>query len=149
MEIKNKYRQDLQEAQEQLSSMLQEFEDLQTKIAKQKRRIAALAELCEGSDTTGAPVQIDMGGLTDACRTVLRAYYKEWLSIGAIQQALIKFGFPILEYKAPMASLTTTVNRLVEAGEVEPIRVSGGSREFKWAGPAYGAAGLKHAFKKV
>ena len=62
---------------------------------------------------------------------------KEWLNTGEIQRALKELGFPIDTYKAPNASITTTVNRLVDDGYVvSDKRLGAGAIEYKWVGKA-------------
>lgn len=132
MSSEAQYRRDLQEAQKELARLVDESEKIETQIARTKRRIALLAEL-SGEDAT-AP-DLDLGGLTDACETALRASRKEWMNTTEIMSALKELGFPIANYKAPMASITTTVNRMVESGEVvSSPRTNPGATEYKWVG---------------
>ena len=140
MTIEDQYRRDLNEAQKHLDDLLRQREKLEVLIAKQKRRISALAELCEDERSTIQPAIVELGGLTEACITALRASHKDGISVAEIQNTLKELGFPLKEYKAPLASITTTVNRLVESGVVKTFRVSGGGKEYKWVGPSYGAS---------
>src|SRR5208283_5985031 len=84
---------------------------------------------------------LDLGGLTDACRTVMRGSRKAWMTIAEIQEGLRELGFPLKDYKAPTASITTTVNRLAEpeVGEVVVEKHVGRANEYKWVGPRWGA----------
>jgi hypothetical protein len=134
------YRKDLQLAREELANLLVSREQTEIEIARQKRKVAALVELCgegEGDEPTNIAVVragLELGGLTDACRTAMRSSRKQWMTISEIQEALKELGFPLDKYKAPTASITTTVNRLVEAGEVEVDKRPGGASEYKWVG---------------
>lgn len=120
--------------QEKLANLLAERERLEIEIAKTKRRIAAWAELCSDSDLE-SPIDLDLGGLTEACTTVLRGTRKDWLNTAEIQTALKELGFPIHTYKAPSASIATTVNRLVDDGVVvSDKRLGSGAIEYKWVG---------------
>ncbi len=130
----------LQKARVELAELLRKREELEVSIAKQKRKVAAWSELCdesEYSDATalGELIGLDLGGLTEACKTAMRASRKEWMTIAEILAALKELGFPLEKYKAPAASVTTTINRLVEAKEVIPDKHPGGAHEYKWAGP--------------
>jgi hypothetical protein len=110
-------------------------ERIEIEIAKTKRKVAAWAELCEECDTAGPPIDLDLGGLTQACITALRGSRKEWLNTTEIQAALKELGFPISQYKAPNASIATTVNRLVDDGVVvADKRLGAGATEYKWVG---------------
>jgi hypothetical protein len=106
-------KENLQREREKLVGLTVERERIETEIAKTKRRIAAWAELAEDGDLALPPIDLDLGGLTDACTTVLRGSRKDWLNTSEIQRALKELGFPIDTYKAPNASIATTVNRLV------------------------------------
>jgi DNA-binding HxlR family transcriptional regulator len=125
---------ELKREQEKLAALLQDREQIEVAIAKAKRRVAAWAELCDDSKTGEQIVDLDLGGLTEACRTVLRSSGKGWITTAEIQADLKELGFPLDKYKAPAASITTTVNRLVEAGEVAVNRRSNpGATEYRWA----------------
>jgi len=127
-------QQELKKEQEKYARLLLEKERIETEIAKAKRRIAAWTELCDDTETGELVPDLDLGGLTDACRTVLRSSRKEWMTTADIQNDLRELGFPLGDYKAPAASITTTVNRLVDAGEVAVDRRSNpGATEYKWA----------------
>ena len=70
----------------------------------------------------------------------MRSSRKVWLTITEIQAGLKEIGFSLEKYKAPYASITTTVNRMVEGGEVVTERRSNpGASEYKWVGPNFGA----------
>ena len=58
------------------------------------------------------------------------------MTIAEIQQAIKELGFPLDKYKAPTASITTTVNRLVDADEVVIEKHVGGANEYKYVGIA-------------
>jgi hypothetical protein len=124
------WKHDLQIEAHQLNALLDEKERLEVKIAKQRQRVAAL-EVLVASDDGPSPdalsyIQsiVDLEGLTDACRTVLRGSRREWMTIAEVQAGLKELGFPLNKYKAPAGSITTTVNRLVKAGEVATDRPS-------------------------
>lgn len=139
MKTENEYRTDLNEAQRHLGELLREREEIEVRIAKQKRRIAALAQLCEDENELDKPLLLELGGMTEACSTVLRASRKEAINVTEILANLKELGFPLDGYKSPVASVTTTVNRLVESGVVKMFRVTGEGRVYKWVGPKYGA----------
>lgn len=118
-----------------LSKMLVEQEQLEVQIAKTKRKVALLSQLCDETDTLAPIPDLDLGGLTEACRTVLRASRKEWMNSTEIKNGLAELGFPLDKYKAPMASITTTVNRMVETGDVvQSNNANPGAVEYKWLG---------------
>ena len=139
----------LAKEEKELQRLLHVREEIEIAIAKTKRRIAAWAELCDDTETGELVVELNLGGLTEACRTVLRSSRKTWLTISEIQEGLRELRFPLCDYKAPTASITTTVNRLVEAGEVVvDKRPQAGANEYKWVGPAEYPAMNAENFKR-
>lgn len=133
-------RVELENAINQLGTLLEQKEKIEVEIAKQRRKVAAWQELyaTEDGEELPSPHQLesllDLGGLTDAIRTVLRASRKEWINTSEIMTGLRDLGFPLSKYKAPMASIITTVNRLVPS-EVTIHRLPNGGSEYKWVGP--------------
>jgi hypothetical protein len=128
------YQKDLQSAKDKLAELLINKEHIEVQIARQKRRVAALAELCNADEASESEADLDLGGLTEACTTVLRGTRKEWLNTAEILMALKELGFQLGHYKAPIASITTTVNRLVEDGVVVAEKRPGDATEYKWVG---------------
>ena len=122
-----------------LSVMLREREAIEVKIAKQRQRVAALQVLTAPEDETEdeSPAMADIEGLTDACRTVLRGSTKGWMTTAEIQRSLRELGFPLEKYKAPHASILTTVNRMTEGDNPEVAvnrSATPGGTEYKWVG---------------
>lgn len=132
-------KQQIEKEQKELERLLQLKERTEVDIAKTKRRLAAWLEVLNDTETGALVADLELGGLTDACRTVMRASRKTWMTIAEIQEALREMGFPLSDYKAPTASITTTVNRLVDADEVVIEKHVGGANEYKWVGPRWGA----------
>jgi hypothetical protein len=127
-------KKELEKARQQLADLLVKREQVEIEIAKQKRKVAAWAELCEESDIADKSLDLDLGGLTDVCRTAMRASRKDWMTISEIQDAVKELGFPLHEYKAPAASITTTINRLAQSGEVISDKGPSGFIEYKHVG---------------
>jgi chromosome segregation ATPase len=136
MSSENQYGRDLERAMESLARMLEQREELEVQIARTKRKIALLSQLCDETDTLAPVPDLDLGGLTEACRTVLRASRKQWMTIAEIQAGLAELGFPLEKYKAATASITTTVNRMVESKDVveNSSTSSEDATEYKWLG---------------
>jgi hypothetical protein len=145
-------RRELKLAIAQLQLLLDEREQLEVKIAKQRQRVAAWEILATKDDDsspnalTSLDSILDREGLTDACSTVLRASTKEWMTTADIQVALREFGFDLRKYKAPHASIMTTVNRLAEGPNSQVVvrRTSTpGGTEYKWVGSRFSADARK------
>lgn len=139
------HQEELLKAREELAALLRKKEEIEITIARQKRKVAAWSELCDESEIGDGATEaleslgLDLGGLSDACRTAMRASRKEWMTITEIQETLKELGFPLDKYKAPTASITTTVNRLADAKEVVVEKRPGGASEYRWVGPAISA----------
>ncbi len=112
--VTQRYKNELVEAVAELDSLVAAREELETKIAKQKRRVAALHELVE-ADEDGPPSSVLVDGITDACRTVLRAAEKPLLPI-EVRDRVQKLGLP--PQVNLLASVYTVLRRLKESGEV-------------------------------
>jgi hypothetical protein len=129
------YFKDLKRATKELAGLLANREQIEIEIARQKRKVAALSELCNEDEIVDLVPSLELGGLTEACTTALRGTRKEWLTTTEILAALKELGFQLGHYKAPIASITTTVNRLVEDGVVvADKRLGAGATEYKWVG---------------
>jgi hypothetical protein len=143
-------KQEIEKEQKELERLLQLREQTEVAIAKAKRRLAAWMEILDDTETGALAPDLDLGGLTDACRTAMRASRKEWLTTTEIMSALKELGFPIHEYKAPMASITTTVNRLAKNGEVVPSpRSQPGATEYKWVGNQVFSDAMQKSFAET
>jgi hypothetical protein len=112
-----RYRSELEEAREKLQDLLVKADELQVRIAKQKRVIAALQELTnddEGSEAIAGLVK----GITDACKTAI------WgagvpLSPVEVREKIKALGVP--EQKNLLASVHTILKRLDDAGEIRAL----------------------------
>ena len=136
-----KYMDDLRQESEALAKLLRERDQIEVKIARQRKRVSALAELCDESEFGEKPFDFDLGGLADVCRTAMRASRKEWMTIAEIQEGIKELGYPLNKYKAPAASITTTINRMVEEEEVLiDKRTTPGANEYKYIGLGHKAA---------
>ena len=112
--------------------MVSEREQLETKIARQKKKVAALYELVqadEGSTALSGLVE----GISDACRVVLRAAGKP-LFPAEIRDGIQGLGLP--PQANLLASVHTTIKRMKDAGEVKevskPIETGGMGVAYQW-----------------
>ena len=108
----------LEEARRELLSMFKEREDLEIRIAKQQRQVAALAVLVDDSEETDRLLALDLHGLTNAIRTALKSASPHGLTPNEIRARLIQLCFPVNEYSNFRASLNSVLKRLVTAKEV-------------------------------
>lgn len=133
--VTKKYVDDLQEALRDLLLMTSEREQIEIRIAKQKKRVAALYELVQ-TDEDGAAFSGLVDGITDACRVVFRAAEKP-LSPSEVRDRVQALGLP--PQANLLASVHTTLKRMREAGEIkEAIDAMQGKAPpvivYQWAG---------------
>lgn len=128
----------LQKAREQLAALFLQREDLDLRIARQQRRLAALAALVDDSEATDQLLELNLGGLTDAIRTALRTAGPRGLTTSEVVARLNQLFFPVNEYKNFRASLGTVLKRLVASGEVRKSfpddRAESDSAVYVWVG---------------
>jgi hypothetical protein len=138
----NTHRDDLIEARNALAAKLAERERLDVEIAKEQRRTAALTALVNESEEVDELLDLKLGGLTAAVRSVFMAASNYGLTPKEVRDRLAQLYFPVKEYKNFMASLHTILNRLREAGEIRPAiidRHEGRDESvYQWV-PKYGA----------
>jgi hypothetical protein len=143
-EFKTEGEEALSKARQQLSDLFRQQEALSLAISKQQRRVAALAALVDESEETDQLLDLNLGGLTDAIRGVLRDGGLG-LSPKQVRTRLIQQYFPVNEYKNFMASLHSVLARLIKAREVKTVVIttteSGQQHDeicYRWI-PKYGA----------
>src|SRR6266849_4927514 len=98
--VKRTYKTELQQAKETLQDLLVQADELHVRIAKQKRVVAALAELTDVDEDSGAPEGL-VSGITDACKTVLWSAEKPLFPV-EVRDRIKTLGFP--EQKNLLAS---------------------------------------------
>lgn len=137
------YKTDLEQAREALATLFRQREELAIKIAKQQQKVAALASLSDESEDVDHTMEMNLGGLTNACRTAFRAAGKRGLTPTELRSALEQLRFPTREYKNILSSLHTVMKRLETAGEIRraihDVHDGQDKSVYRWVGPNYGA----------
>jgi hypothetical protein len=128
------YKTELQQAKEKLQDLLVQADELQVRIAKQKRVVAALVELTDIDDDSGAPEGL-VGGITDACKTVLWSAERPLFPV-AVRDRIKALGFP--EQKNLLASVHTVLKRLAVAGDATEVYPAEGSGPAAYRRPTFG-----------
>jgi hypothetical protein len=138
------YKLELERERRALANLFRQREDLETKIARQQTRVAALGALCDESREVEKMTEMDLGGFTNACRTAFRAAGNRGLMPTEVRGALDQLGFPTRTHKNVLASIHTVIRRLGQAGEIRKAihdKHDGPDRSvYQWAGPNYGAS---------
>src|SRR5436309_15984202 len=111
--MREQYRADLRKARDVLRDLLERMEQLEVQIARQRRKVAALAVLGEqsgkGDDVT---TELRLDGLTSACRSALRAAGRRGLTPIELRASLRQVNFPIDGYPNRLAVSHTSLTRL-------------------------------------
>lgn len=118
---KSTREEEVAQAREELADLFNQREELDVRIAKQQRRVAALAALVDESEQSDQILELNLGGLTDVVRSALRAGGPRGLTPMEVRTRLNQLSFPTGEYKNFMATLHSVLKRLVDAGEVRPV----------------------------
>jgi hypothetical protein len=112
----------LDEQTSKLAAMSMELEALHTRIAKQQRIVAALTSLAGLANTTEddlEPNGLLVFGITDACRSVLRAAEKPLFPIH-VRDRVVALG--VRPQPSLLASVYTVLRRLTGSGEAREVR---------------------------
>jgi hypothetical protein len=138
------YKAELEQERKVLGTLLREREEIETRIAKQQTRVAALAALSEQSEEVDDMAEMELGGLTNACRTAFRAAGNRGLMPTEVRGALEQLRFPTRTHKNILASIHTVIRRLEQAGEIRKAihdKHDGQDKSvYAWAGSNYGAS---------
>ncbi len=117
----------LEEAQAELEQLRAFRIELESCIARLEQTVLGLAALWD------EPRDAVPRGLTELCRRMFRATDQD-LSPVAVRHNLERMGFELARYENPMAVIHTTINRLVERGELTKVLDIKSKKTFRWAG---------------
>jgi len=88
--------------------------------------------------------EMDLGGLTNACRTAFRAAGDRGLMPTEVRSSLEQLRFPMRTHKNILSSIHTVIKRLEQGGEIRKAMhdINNGQDKsvYQWAGPNYGAS---------
>lgn len=104
----------------ELSALVEEREQVQTRIAKIEGAIRAFIELLEDENEQQKYLNKlqDVSkpqGITEAIRRIL-VEAQDWLTATEVRDRLAKDGFPLSGYANPLAVIYTTLTRLCDKG---------------------------------
>lgn len=128
-----------------LRDLLNRREELEVAIAKQRQKVAALAARNDpGKSNDDMARELNLGGLTNACRSALRAAGSRGLTPTELRNGLKELRFPIQDYENGIAAVHTILKRLESYKEVRiAIRDVYEGRDdsvYQWIGPQFGAS---------
>jgi hypothetical protein len=137
-----RYKLELEHEREVLADLCRKREELATRIAKQQTRVAALTALTDEGEVEQM-AEMDLGGLTNACRTAFRAAGNRGLMPTEVRSSLQQLRFP-RSHKNMLSSIHTVIKRLEQNGEVRraihDLHDGQDRSVYCWAGPSYGAS---------
>jgi hypothetical protein len=139
------YASDLVRARAKLEELLRLRDEADLAVARQQRRVAALAELAGESESSDSD-DLDIEGLTDAVSSVLKAAAPGGLDTKDIRTKLIQLYFPVTEYKNFRASLHTTLKRLIKSGNVVRKEAGEDATRYFWESQLRFSSHLKGRF---
>src|SRR5215208_4822303 len=120
------------------TSLAQEIARIDKKIARIKKYLIGTIQMIEGTSKVQLPPNLakilakrDQAGLKEKCTEVLKAAY-EPLTATEIIKELQDIGYS-LEYKKPIAVISTTLKRLVGSQEIRSTKKDG-KTAYKWIG---------------
>ncbi len=130
---REQYKAELGKAESQLSILLARREKMDKEIARLRLDISALALLC--GQPTMTTDRLGLGknlGLSDACREVLRANDPNALTPAEVVEGLAQIGFSVDDHQNILASVATTLRRMVRSGELKFVNLEGDKRGFRF-----------------
>lgn len=116
------YRETLRAAQQEFADLITQRKAIDERLVKLSKTIASLQGLLRGKNSK-AEIALKF---SDACRYVLHGS-RTPKTPREIRDDLIAIGFPVEEYQNVLASIHTTMKRLVENGEVQSVKADGKS----------------------
>jgi hypothetical protein len=121
------YRRALEAAHREYVELSAQQAAIDQRLAQLTQTIGSLTRLCHLTPTLSS-------GLTEACRTVLKAS-DGCLTALEVRGQLEAMGFDVSRYANELASIHTVLKRLVQSGEVRFVPRVNGKPVFEWMKP--------------
>jgi hypothetical protein len=121
------YRRALEKATREYETLLAERTRLDERLARLTQTMGSLMRLCDLTPAVSL-------GLTDACRTVLKAAGDALTGV-EVRQGLEAMGFDVGRYANDLASIHTVLKRLHQAGEADFVPRAHGKPAYRWRRP--------------
>jgi hypothetical protein len=122
------YRRALEAAIKEYDQLKARRDAIETRLAQLRLIISNLGELC---DLPAERRQSPGLGLTDACRSALRASLGG-LTAAQVRERLASLGIDSNQYSNLLASIHIVLKRLVAAGEIWTYKVKDGKQVYAW-----------------
>jgi hypothetical protein len=122
------YRRALEAAIKEYDQLKAQRDAIETRLAQLRLIISNLGELC---DLPGERRQSSGLGLTDACRSALRASLGG-LTAAQVRERLASLGIDSNQYSNLLASIHIVLKRLAAAGEIWTYKAKDGKQVYAW-----------------
>jgi hypothetical protein len=122
------YRRALEAAIKEYDRLKTQRDAIETRLAQLRLIISNLGELCELPAERRQPPGL---GLTDACRSALRASLGG-LTAAQVREHLASLGIDQDHYSNLLASIHIVLKRLVAAGEIWTYKTKDGKQVYAW-----------------
>lgn len=131
------YKTTLEIARVEFEQLIAEEAELQIRLDGNRNRQVGLKKTIDSlSALIGEDSDAGIPGISDAIRTVLSNQYEAdkrlMLMPTGIRNRLVSAGFELGNYKNPMAVIHTTLKRLEEQGEIEPLEAKDKKIGYRW-----------------
>jgi len=121
------YRRALEAARQEYEQLAAQRSALDLRLAQLAQTIGSLMRLCDLTPSVAA-------GLTDTCRTVLRAAQRPLTAL-EVRDLLEAMGFDVSRYANELASIHTVLKRLAQSGEVRLLPRVNDKPAYEWKKP--------------
>ena len=130
--VRTDYRRALESAIKEYERLKAGRDAVETRLAQLRQTIAGLGPLCDLPAESAPSLEL---GLTDACRSALRASVSG-LTPGEVRERIGGLGIDLERYSNLLASIHIVLKRLVAAGEAFTYRGRDGKPVYAWKRPA-------------
>ncbi len=132
---KQNYKQAIEEAKREYAELVNKAWETQIRISRLKYTILHLASLCGDEEHKRAREQFFREPrFAEACREILHKTGKPLTPI-EVRGELEAIGFDLAGQANPLASIHTTLKRLVESGEAKTSKTASGKTAYEWKSP--------------
>jgi hypothetical protein len=130
------YKQAYDKAREELAELIQQRDSIDRRTVVLRQNIQSLSSLCEseGVEVEASPEAVEIrksSTMSDDVRAILTKYSPDYIRPNTIKRELIELGRNLDIHKNPLATIYSTLNRMIEAGDVEEDKDSSGNRIFR------------------
>jgi len=133
------YKKAIEDSKRKLRGLVSQRDSTNADIERTKRAIQALAYMLDNPEETSSELSeleeiLGPVGLTDAVRRTLQASTAKGMTPVEVRDALDNSGFDLSGYDNALASIHTTLKRLVKAEDARVAIIDGDETVYQWKG---------------